>query len=578
MLVHDIARARADAAAARDLGADLVEYRLDEIFTGGTGGSSGADGDHPSLADHSLEGEIRAICRLVSDSPVPCIATCRPTWEGGTYDGPEDARIALFEALGTLAPPRGHPPRYIDVELAGYARSANIRQKIHLAVDHPNRARDLAPSLILSIHDFDGRPSDLSRRVLAAQSHEACRVLKVAFRARTLRDNLELFDLLATRDRPTIALGMGEFGLLSRILAPKFGAFLTFASLRSTQTTAPGQPTLSEITGTYRFRSIGERTRVYGIVGWPVAQSLSPQIHNAGFEAVGHDGVYTPLPIPSDTSTQRDEADAPAAGAASPEDVYLAFKATMLSLIEHDALDFSGCSVSIPHKPNLVRLARERGWAIDPIAELCGAGNTLVIDRDLSSTPRSLRVLNTDAQAARECVEGLIGPLSGKRVALLGAGGVARAIAAACASAGGVVTIHARSADQAGQLAADLNASMQTQNPIQFAPIERLGEHSPDAIVNCTPVGMRHGPDPVGSPVSKALVATMAERRPRPCFFDTVYNPIDTPMLVAARAAGCPTIDGIEMFVRQAAAQFTAWTGSVAPTALFTRVAREALL
>ncbi|MCA9288026.1 MAG: type I 3-dehydroquinate dehydratase, partial [Phycisphaerales bacterium] len=408
LMVHDVERSLGEAAMAREMGADLVEYRVDELFSGGGGGDGSA----------SLEDEIAAVVRLVGRSPVACIVTCRPTWEGGAYDGPEDARVSLFEALGTLEPPRGHPPRYIDVELAAFEKSANVREKVHLAVDHPERGRSLSPSLILSIHDFEGRPADLSRRVLAAQRQEACRVVKVAFRARSLRDNLELFDVLAARERPTIALGMGEFGLMSRVLAGKFGGFLTFASLRKAEVTAPGQPTIRELLETYRFRSIGAGTRVYGIVGWPVGQSMSPAIHNAGFGTVGHDGVYVPLPI---------------AAGEDREASYVSFKATMRSLMEHEGLGFSGCSVTLPHKESLARLAGEMagrgGVRVDDEVRLCGAGNTLVRE-EAGAGGAGWRVMNTDASAARGCLEGAPGSLEGKRIVVLGAGGVGRTIAA----------------------------------------------------------------------------------------------------------------------------------------------------
>jgi len=252
-----------EAREAKEAGADLVEWRLDEVFHG--------EGDE--------EGERLAL-KLCEQSPLPCIVTCRPTWEGGSYDGDEMARVSLFERLGTSE----HPPRYIDVELAAYTRSANLRQKVNLAVEA--RGRDRHSSLILSIHDFEGRPADLTRKLAEAWGEERASVVKVAFRARSLRDNLELFDILREAPKPTIALGMGEFGLMSRVLAPKFGGFLTFASLRKESVTAPGQPTVRELLDMYRFRSIGKRTRVYGVIGWPVGHSMGPLIHNAGFEAV----------------------------------------------------------------------------------------------------------------------------------------------------------------------------------------------------------------------------------------------------------------------------------------------------
>src|SRR5262245_59108972 len=106
LMVHDLHAALADAQAAKDAGADLVEYRIDEFFSG--------SGD---------EREEKAVVRLVSESPLPCIVTCRPVSEGGHYDGDDVARVSLFERLGTAAGPGEHPPRFIDVELATYSRS-----------------------------------------------------------------------------------------------------------------------------------------------------------------------------------------------------------------------------------------------------------------------------------------------------------------------------------------------------------------------------------------------------------------------------------------------------------------------
>ena len=552
---------------AREMGADLVEYRVDEFFSGGGGGEESA----------SLGDEIAGVVDLVSRSPVACIATCRPTWEGGAYDGPEDARVSLFEALGTLEPPLGHPPRYIDFELAAYEKSANVRQKVHLAVDHPERGRSMSPSLILSIHDFEGRPADFSRRVLAAQRQEACRVVKVAYRARSLRDNLELFDVLAARERPTIALGMGEFGLMSRVLAGKFGGFLTFASLRKAEVTAPGQPTIRELLETYRFRSIGSGTRVYGVVGWPVGHSMSPAVHNAGFGAVGHDGVYVPLPI---------------AAGEDREASYVSFKATMRSLMEHEGLGFAGCSVTLPHKENLVRLAGEmsgRGGdvRIDDEARLCGAGNTLVRDDAGvrgAGGGATWRVMNTDASAARACLEEAMGSLEGKRVVVVGAGGVGRTIAAACVGAGAEVRLLARDGGKAEAVAQALRERL-TALESSVDGARRIGRLASgaigdadwagvDAVVNATPVGMAGGPAPDGSVIDVAAVARSSAGA---VVFDTVYNPAETALLGAAREAGLATMDGVRMFVRQAALQFEAWTGQAAPVDLFERVVRERL-
>ncbi len=555
-MVHDFAAALADALAARDGGADLVEFRIDEVFSGE---DSGFEGD---------SFETKQILALIADSPLPCIVTCRSTTEGGSYDGGEEARVALYERLGTAQGKGEHPPRFLDFELDRYCSSENLRMKIDLAVD-ASRLREHAPSLILSNHDFAGRPADLTRRLLRMRAQPAAKILKFAFRARSLRDNLELFDMLAERDRPLIALGMGEFGLVSRILAPKFGGFLTFASLRSTSTTAPGQPTVRELLGTYRFRSIGPRTKVYGIVGWPVGHSHSPLVHNAGFEAIGHDGVYVPLPVAAGASD---------AGGGDAEDSYASFKATVLAIIEHPRLDLCGLSVTIPHKENLVRLAREQGWELDALSALCGAGNTVAIDRGADGAVAKVRVLNTDAPAALECVRELVGDLRGQKIAVLGAGGVARAIVMALAQAGSRVVIFNRSRPRAEKLAESARKATGADVTAGPDPAAATGAYAeleaPKAWINCTPLGMKGGPDPAASALPEAAFGNSP---PHAAVLDTVYNPPRTPMLQRATAAGWRTADGIAMFVGQAGAQFLAWTGTKAPSGLFERVVRESL-
>src|SRR5690349_14457802 len=136
-MVQDEESALADARAAKDAGADLVEFRIDDVFSG--------SGD---------ETEDKLVLRLVGQSPCPCIVTCRSALEGGHYDGDEMARVSLYERLGTAAGAGELPPRYLDIEYSAYGRSANIRQKVNLAVDHPAQVRDLRTSLILSMHDF----------------------------------------------------------------------------------------------------------------------------------------------------------------------------------------------------------------------------------------------------------------------------------------------------------------------------------------------------------------------------------------------------------------------------------------
>lgn len=529
IMVHDPEAALRDAAAAKAAGADLVELRIDEFFAG-------------------EEHQAAAVEGLVADSPLPCIVTCRVAAEGGHYEGHEEARVGLFERLAMAVGPGAHPPRYLDIEQAKLSPAA--LKRLMLAMEHPEQERDLAASLIVSSHDFAGRPADLTRRILGMRRQPAS-VLKVAFRARSIRDNLELFDLLLERDRPTIALGMGEFGLMSRVLAPKFGGFLTFASLRPSSATAPGQPTIGELLDLYRFRSIGPATAVYGVVGYPVGHSISPQVHNAGFGAIGHDGVYLPMPI---------------------IEGYESFKATLGELLDHPRLNLRGLSVTIPHKENLVRLARESGWEIDPVAAAVGAGNTLVAERHSDGRVSRCRVLNTDVPALVDSLRELTGDLAGKRVAVVGAGGVGRAAAYGLAAAGAQVTVYNRTPERGRTLAESL-AGVSGPGTIAAADPGLLAAARPDAYINCTPMGM------AGAGLGPAAIPEeiLSNSAPGAVVLDTVYNPEDTALVLAARKAGLRAAGGVSMFVRQAAAQFSAWTGVPPPTGLFERTAREAL-
>ncbi|GAB4544607.1 MAG: hypothetical protein Tsb0013_01830 [Phycisphaerales bacterium] len=519
LLVDDVDRALADARLARDLGADLVEFRVDDVFSG--------EGD-----DEGVE----AVLRLSRETPCACIVTCRSSEEGGSYDGDDSARISLYEALGV---DRG-APAYVDVELSTFERSSNLRQKVRLGVVHPGQVKDLSTRLILSTHDFDGRPSDLSRRLGAMVGEGAAAVVKIAFRARSLRDNMELFELLAARAKPTIALGMGRFGVMSRVLAPKFGAFLTFASLRDEAATAPGQPTVAELLGRYRFRSIGGGTRVYGVIGWPAEHSIGPDLHNAVFEAVGHDGVYLPMPV-------------------APE--WESFKATVLAMVDDPRLDFAGASVTMPHKEHALRLAEEEGWGVDDAARACGVANTIVVGGD------GVRVTNTDVVGVRDPLEDAIGGFAGKRVLVLGAGGAARAACVACA--GAEVFVANRTRERGEALALDVGA--------RLMEMDAIADERFDAVVQCTPVGMAGGPDAAGSPIEGRVLDAWATDGGGPVIFDTVYTPVRTPLLAMAEERSMRTIPGLAMFVGQARAQSELWTGMPAPTGVMRRVAEEVL-
>lgn len=563
IMVESVEAALAEGRLAAEKGADLVEWRIDPFF-------AGAEGD----AEDGYR--LAQLQKLLADSPLPCILTCRSAEEGGDYDGDDADRVSLLEKLCCASE---RPPAYLDFELAAYTRSANIRQKINLCVAHPKQQRDVTTKLILSIHDFDGRPADLDRRLLTAYDEPACSVVKVAYRARSIRDNLDLFEITSGAIKPTIALGMGEFGLMSRVLAPKFGGYLTFASLRDEAATAPGQPTIDELLGMYRFRSIGRETKVYGVIGWPVTQSLSPLVHNAGFAEVGWDGVYLPMPVVADPKRRQETLDS--------------FKATFTTLLDAEQLSFMGASITMPFKDAMVRTAKQltgvhpRWSHIWPdstgFCTSISAANTFyyALRHDIVGRPGKHLdgfIKNTDADAIFSLVRAHLHPKREyQHVAVVGTGGVARAAVARIAGCCGTVTIANRTIGSALLLAKGYQnepVKSHLQAKVVACTTGELSDCKASVYINCTPVGMAGGPDPEGLSIPESV---MDHCSPDTVFFDTVYNPVETPMLREARRRGFKTIDGVDMFVRQAAEQFEVWTGYEAPVELFDRLCRERL-
>ncbi|MCE2881151.1 MAG: type I 3-dehydroquinate dehydratase [Planctomycetaceae bacterium] len=516
--VEEIPLALERARRAQVLGARLVEWRCDGLA--------------------SCDGAFDAVMRLVREAPIPAIVTVRSEDEGGSCALAENERLAL---LARVARGPG-APRMVDVEHASL--SSDLARSLMLAAAGPRDDAgegDQPARIVGSTHDFDGRPADLTQRFEALQHDPLVSVAKLAWMARSVRDNLEAFELLGMRSKPTIALCMGEFGLMSRVLAPKFGGFLTFASDAEGTGTAPGQLSIRELRDLYRFGAVGPATRVFGVVGWPVAHSRSPAFHNARFAEKAYDGVYLPIPVPA---------------------AWEHFKATLGALVDHEKLDFAGASVTIPHKEHLVRFVAERGGTVDADAAWLGAANTLVVHPHGTADAQRLYATNTDMPAAVEVLSAALATrgvaLAGARVAVFGAGGVARAVAGGLALAGATVVVFNRSRERAEALAAALGGRAREggrTTRVIAGNDDHFRCNAPrcecfHALVNCTPLGMEGGPDPKGSPMPDDAFLDDAT-----VVMDTVYAPKETPFLREARARGAVCVDGEAMFLRQAELQ-----------------------
>jgi 3-dehydroquinate dehydratase/shikimate dehydrogenase len=471
--------------AAAEAGADLVELRIDCL-----------------RRDPDLK-------RLLKDRVTPVVFTIRRGVDGGLWRGNEDRRQQFLReaiALGV---------DYVDLEL-------DIASKIR---------RYGKTKRIISYHNTKTTPVDLAETVAKCAESDPD-IVKVATSATTLAEAARVLKIGAGGKFPTIAIAMGEVGVFTRALGAKFGAPFTFAGFNPERVFAAGMLPFPVLKRDYGYNSIDSATEVYGVIGDPIEQSLSPAVHNAAFRHLGLNKVLVPFLVRAgEVSSFLDE---------------LAW------------LKLKGFSVTIPHKEAIVPLLQVKEGSVDRT----GTCNTVVIEED------GKRVgYNTDYRAAIDSLEVALGGqensegssvLLDKQVLILGAGGAARAIAFGLSRRGANITITNRSDDRATRLAEEtggrtINWSMRA-NQIT------------DVIINATPVGMHpHVDDTPLPPAAFGRQGTIV--------FDTIYHPENTMMLKLARERGCQTITGVDMFLRQAALQFKLYTGLDAPVELM----REAL-
>lgn len=289
-------------------------------------------------------------------------------------------------------------------------------------------------------------------------------------------------------------------------------------------------------------------TQLVGVIGWPIAHSLSPTMHNAALDALGLNWRYVAMPV-------------------RPGEVVAAVRGLA-------ALGFRGCNVTVPHKPAVIPALD----SIAPEAAALGAVNTLVFTRDDEGAPH-IAGHNTD-------VAGFIGDLrasgfepEGRRVVVVGAGGAARGVVYGLLDAGAArITVLNRTVERAQALIEDLTQRRETQearrkigedtndNPAScllppasciLHPLteETLVESAREAdlLVNTTTVGMWPKVEgciwPERTPVPAALTV-----------YDLVYNPLETRLLALARQSGACAIDGLGMLARQGALALDLWT------------------
>jgi 3-dehydroquinate dehydratase/shikimate dehydrogenase len=382
--------------------------------------------------------------------------------------------------------------------------------------------RDTGAPLMISFHDFEraADPEAAFRRIQRFSPD----FVKIVSTAHTLTDSLRLLRWIGERsgEAQLVGIAMGEFGIVSRVLSLRAGSDFTFASAPNGQPTATGQLSARTLKDLYRIEQLDQATRIYGVAGNPVSHSLSPLMQNTAFHRERINAVYLPLKTES--------------------------IGDLLTLIRE--LPLSGLSITMPLKQQVLpHLAN-----VDPLTAKLGACNTIRMGAD-----GKLYGFNTD-------VAGIIRPLEkrmtlkDRRILILGAGGAARAAVYGLADKGAKVSIWSRKESSAKELAQSAGAVTVTQN--------QIAESEFDVLINATPCGMTGNPHPLPLDSDKWKARVV---------FDLVYNPLDTPLLQAARARGIATIQGVEMFVHQGARQFELWTGKPAPEAEMLRTVLFAL-
>ncbi len=430
------------------------------------------------------------------------IATCRRRAAGGRYSADITGEL-VFLQRAVLA-----GCQWCDIEV-----ESALRLPFDALREFLGSAR-----IVVSLHDFRRMPSNAWRLVARWRAWGA-HAVKIAANARTIADSVRLAKL-ARRQSRIVAVPMGEAGLPARILALREGSALAYASVSTA--TAPGQVSLDEMKHLYRAHRLDRRTAVYGVIGNPVAHSLSPLLHNTGFIARRINAVYVPFLV----------------------------RGLRDFLASVKPLGIRGFSVTLPHKRAILRHLDD----CDPLAAEIGVVNTVVVRRDAS-----LYGINTDYVGVLRALERRL-QLRGSRILLFGAGGAARAVAFALTHAGAVVALCARRSEHARALARAVGGEAVSR--------PALRDEFFDAIINCTPVGMY--PRTKDSPLSPRELHCRI-------VMDLIYRPRETRLLALARRRGISTVPGFEMFLAQGMAQWEIWTGRRAPEAAMRRAVLRAL-
>lgn len=444
----------------------------------------------------------RALDRIAQNPDLASVllATFRPLEQGGARDITKQERDEFWNSGTNKAFWGGD----FEEDVIENAVSANWKNRI------------------CSEHETEAGTLDVNATYEELKNTDAS-VVKIAISAEQATDAIDVWKLLesAKRDgKPLIPIAMGEAGKWTRILGLAHGAFMTYAALDSGFETAPGQITAEDANDVLRVKELDENTEVYGIIAADTSYSISPWMHNSAFKGSEMNRVFLPLQV---------------------DDLEEFMRRMVRPETREVELNFCGFSVTNPHKRNIIQHLDH----VDPTAAKIGAVNTIKIVDD------KLHGYNTDAPGFIAPLKKVLGDLKGKNVAIVGAGGAARACAYALKEEGANVTVFARRQKRATALAEEFGIKEGPSNH-SFRP------GTVDILVNATPLGTK-------GENQDFAIATASQLTGIKLVYDLVYNPIQTSLLGEARKAGVAALGGLDMVLAQGARQFEIWTGEKAP-------------
>jgi 3-dehydroquinate dehydratase/shikimate dehydrogenase len=451
--------------------------------------------------------------RLTPNKQCPWVATLRRPAEGGRFPGSEAERQVILR----------------QAIVSGAFEWVDLETDVANAIPRFGKVKR-----IISYHNFSETPANLDD-TYARMLQQDGDVYKIAVMAQKPEDVKRVLELQKSAPKPTVAFCMGDIGLPSRFLALRYGAPWIYAAFNKERGIAPGLPSLDDFKTTYPVRSITPDVQVFGLLGDPVGHSFGPLLHNHTYQRLGVHAIYLPFRVPRGMLPQALEA--------------------------YGDIPVSGYSVTIPHKEAAAQAARES----EPNVQISGAANTLTRLPDgvfaAANTDFGAAIESLKAHLAEVAKGGPVTQLSQLSVLILGAGGVARSLAFGLHREGAQITITARTYERAQKLAED----------VKCKAVDWHARHSVsfDVLVNCTPVGMHPNVDE--APCHFSVL------KPGMTVFDTIYTPETTLLLREARARGCHTITGVDMFVRQAARQIELFTGLTPDVAGMRDIMRKAL-